>query len=66
MLQLITESGIAAARERFQAQVQADAGQALAAWRDNLHAERDSILEEARQQIIIGGDFRPRDLEPGT
>ena len=52
VLHLITESGIAAARERFQAQVQADAGQALAAWRGNLQAERDSILEEARQQIM--------------
>jgi len=51
-LNLITESGIAAARERIQAQVQADFGQALAAWSNNLHAERDSLLEEARQQIM--------------
>jgi hypothetical protein len=51
-LHLITESGIAAARERIQAQVKADSGQALAAWSDNLQAERDSLLEEARQQIM--------------
>jgi len=52
VLHLITEGGIAAARERWQVQAQADAAQALAAWRDNVHAERDSILEEARQQIM--------------
>jgi len=52
----ITESGIRAAREHFQAQVEADAGQALAAWRTNLYAERDSILEEARRQIVIAMD----------
>ena len=51
-LNLITESGIASARERIQAQVQADAGQALTAWSNNLHAERDSLLDEARQQIM--------------
>ena len=43
-------------REHFQAQVEADAGQALAAWRTNLYAERDSILEEARRQIVIAMD----------
>ena len=51
-LNLITESGIAAARERIQAQVQADSAQALAAWSNSLYAERDSLLEEARQQIM--------------
>ncbi|MGA3323774.1 MAG: hypothetical protein ABSF45_04830 [Terriglobia bacterium] len=52
VLHLITEGGIAAARERFQTEVQADFGKAVAAWRDNLSAERDSIMEEARQQIM--------------
>ena len=51
VLHLITEGGIAAARERFQTQVQADTSQALIAWRDNLTAERETLLEEARQQI---------------
>lgn len=51
-LHRIAEGGIASGRERFQAQVQEDAGQALAAWRSNLESERDSLLEEARQQIV--------------
>src|SRR5271157_3989 len=53
VLHLIIESGIGAARERFQAQTQADAGQALTAWRSHLHTERDSVLEETRQQIMM-------------
>jgi hypothetical protein len=52
LLHLITASGIADAREHIQAQLQADADQALAAWRSNLYSERDSRLEEARQQIV--------------
>jgi hypothetical protein len=52
-LQMIAESAIAAARERLQAQLQADAGQALAAWRSNLQVERDGLVEEARQQIVM-------------
>ncbi|MDR3676514.1 MAG: hypothetical protein P4N24_13565 [Acidobacteriota bacterium] len=51
VLHLITESGIATGRERFQAQVQADATQALDTWRRNLQAERDALVKEARQQI---------------
>ena len=53
VLNLITESGIGAARERFQVQAQTDAAQALTVWRSNLYVERDSILEEARQQIMM-------------
>jgi hypothetical protein len=51
-----TESAMEAARGRFQAQVEADTGQALATWRTSLYAERDSILEEARRQITMAMD----------
>jgi regulator of replication initiation timing len=51
VLHQITEGEIAAARERIQAQIQADAGQALPAWKSNLQAERDALVDEARQQI---------------
>ncbi|MGO8788768.1 MAG: hypothetical protein ACLQVL_15485 [Terriglobia bacterium] len=51
MLHQMTESEVGAARERFQAQTQADAAQALDVWKSNLEAERDALLHEARQQL---------------
>ena len=51
MLRLMAESEIGAARERVQAQMHADAGQALDGWKRTLDAERDALLNEARQQL---------------
>ena len=53
VLHLITEGGIAAARERIQAQAQAEAGQALANWKTHLQTAKDAQVEDARQQITL-------------
>ena len=56
-LHLITEGGIVSARERIQAQMQADTRQSLASWRNDLQNTRDSSVEEARLQIMAASTF---------